>query len=79
MAQANRIQIRKGTIQEWNQFDPTPFLGELCLDISSKRIKCGDGFSSWSQLEYIEESGLDQLRAEYGTEIDFILQLEYNK
>ena len=79
MAQANRIKIRRGTQAEWEQADPVLFIGELGLDITNKRIKAGDGFSSWTELSYIEENGLQLIRDEYGDETHFILQLELNK
>lgn len=79
MAQANRIQIRRGTQTEWETHDPVLFIGELGLDITNKRIKAGDGFSEWTKLPYIEETGLERIRSEYGDETDFILQLELNK
>jgi hypothetical protein len=79
MAQANRIQIRKGTQSEWELHDPVGFIGELMLDVTNKRIKAGDGFSEWTKLPYIDEAGLDDLRSEYGDETDFILQLELHK
>jgi hypothetical protein len=79
MAQANRIQIRRGTQTEWETHNPVLFIGELGLDVSSKRIKAGDGFSTWTELPYIEEAGLDEIRSEYGDDTDFILQLELHK
>ena len=79
MAQQNRIQLRRGTQTEWEQHDPVLFIGELGIDITNKRIKTGDGFSTWTQLPYIEETGLSSIRAEYGNEIDFIIQLELHK
>lgn len=79
MAQANRIQIRRGTQAEWESHNPVLFIGELGLDVSNKRVKAGDGFSAWSDLPYIEKTGLDEIRSEYGDETDFILQLELHK
>ena len=79
MAQANRIQLRRGTQEEWEQHNPVLFIGELGIDVTNKRIKTGDGFSTWTQLPYIEEHGLSSLRDEYGNEIDFIIQLQLNK
>ena len=79
MAQANRIQLRRGTKSEWESLNPVLFIGEIGIDISGKRIKAGDGFSNWNQLPYIDESGLDDLRSEYGNETDFIIGLELEK
>ena len=79
MAQANRIQIRRGTQTEGETHNPVLFIGELGLDVSNKRIKAGDGFSTWTELPYIEKTGLDEIRSEYGDDTDFILQLELHK
>lgn len=79
MAQSNRIQLRRGTQQEWEDINPVLFIGELGIDISNKRVKAGDGFSNWTQLPYIDQSGLNDLRLEYGNEMDFIIALELAK
>lgn len=79
MAQANRIQIRRGTQAEWEQHDPIAFIGELMLNTSNKSIKIGDGFSTWTQLDYIDSKGMQSLRDEYGDQTHFILQLELAK
>ena len=79
MAQSNRIQLRRGTATEWSSVNPVLFIGELGIDISNKRIKAGDGFSNWKQLPYIDESGFEELRVEYGNEMDFIIALELAK
>ena len=63
------------TAQNFNSIDPTLHQGELGFDITNKRIKCGDGFTSWSQLDYIEEAGLAQIREEYGDELTFEIGL----
>lgn len=74
-----RILIRRSTSSEWSSADPVLRQGEIGLDLSEKRIKCGDGFKNWSQLEYIDDAGLNSLRTEYGTELTFNIQLELNK
>lgn len=79
MAQANRIQIRRGTQAEWESHNPVLYISELGLDVTNKRIKAGDGFSTWTELPYIEKAGLDEIRSEYGNDTDFILQLELHK
>lgn len=76
MAQTTRIQLRKGTAQEWQESNPILFIGEIGIDTSSYRAKSGDGFSSWNELPYLDDAGLQLLRNEYGDEFDFIYQLE---
>ena len=76
MAQTTRIQLRKGTSQEWQATNPTLFVGEVGIDTSLNRAKSGDGFSSWNELPYIDDAGMQLLRGEYGDETDFINQLD---
>jgi len=76
MAQTTRIQLRKGTAQEWQETNPVLFIGEIGIDTSNYRAKSGDGFSTWNELPYIDDHGLQLLRDQYGDEFDFIYQLE---
>ena len=66
-----RIKIRRGTFLEWQQSNSTLHQGELGLDLTNKRIKAGDGFTSWNDLDYIDEAAMEILRTEYGNEISF--------
>ncbi len=38
-------------------------------------MKAGDGFTSWNDLAYIDDAGLNILRQEYGDEVTFELGL----
>jgi len=49
------------------------------MDITNHKIKLGDGFNEWSKLSYMESSGVDALREEYGNETDFIINYELFK
>ena len=49
------------------------------MDLTAKRIKVGDGFTSWNDLPYIDDAGLDSIRAEYGDELTFKLNFDLNK
>ena len=73
------IKIRRDTSANWASFNPALRQGELGLDLVVKRIKVGDGFTSWSDLPWMEKPALDELRAEYGDEIDFITNVELYK
>lgn len=74
-----RIQLRRDTAANWQAVNPSLRQGEVGVDLTNKRLKVGDGFTSWNDLDYIEESGLEELRTEYGDEISFTTQLELNK
>lgn len=79
MARELRIKIRRDSEANWLTLDPALAQGELGLDTTLKRVKIGDGFTSWTNLPWLEENGLNQLRTEYGNELDFIIHLELNK
>ncbi|QPB07972.1 tail fiber protein [Synechococcus phage S-H38] len=49
---ANRIQLRRGSAQEWANVNPTLAIGELGIEIDTGRIKIGDGVTSWNSLRY---------------------------
>ncbi len=47
------IQLRRGTSQQWNFNNPVLSPGESGFEIDTGRLKIGDGFSTWLQLDYI--------------------------
>ena len=49
---ANRIQLRRGSAQEWQNVNPTLAIGELGIEIDTGRIKIGDGVTPWNSLRY---------------------------
>jgi hypothetical protein len=49
---ANRIQLRRGSAQEWANVNPTLAIGELGIEIDTGRIKIGDGVTAWNSLRY---------------------------
>ena len=53
---ATRIQVRRGTTSEWNTADPTLQEGEIGYNSTLGQIKVGDGYSLWSDLDYILNS-----------------------
>jgi hypothetical protein len=50
-----RIQIRRDTIEGWEAADPILAVGEMGFEITTGRIKVGDGASPWSDLPYTNE------------------------
>ena len=76
-----RIQLRRDTTLNWESINPTLRRGEVGVELGTNEnsLKVGDGFTSWNDLGYVEESGLEELRTEYGDEISFTTQLELNK
>lgn len=47
-----RIRIRRGTAAHWTASNPVLALGEAGLETNTRRIKYGDGFTAWNDLEY---------------------------
>jgi hypothetical protein len=71
-----RIKLRRGTPLEWQNSNPALNQGEVGIELGSViRMKAGDGFTSWNDLAYIDDAGLDILRQEYGDEVTFELGL----
>jgi len=73
------IVIRKDSEERWVALNPIPFQGELCLNTSNKKIKCGDGFNNWSDLPYLNDKDIEDLKNEYGNETDFLSSYEHYK
>tara|TARA_X000000950_G_C13757516_1_gene595395 strand:- start:664 stop:903 length:240 start_codon:yes stop_codon:yes gene_type:complete len=74
-----RIRVRRGTSNDWQTSNVALDQGEIGMDLTAKRMKVGDGFTSWNDLPYIDDAGLDQIRAEYGDEVTFGLNFDLNK
>lgn len=51
---ATRIQLRRGTATEWSTQNPTLAVGEMGLELDTKRFKIGTGIHTWNQLGYGE-------------------------
>jgi hypothetical protein len=51
---ASLIQIRRGTLAEWQEVNPVLSNGEITFVTDENKIKVGDGTTSWSSLPYLE-------------------------
>jgi hypothetical protein len=49
---ANRIQLRRGNGQEWQNSNPILAQGELGIELDTGRFKIGDGVTPWNTLRY---------------------------
>jgi hypothetical protein len=49
---ANTIKLRRDTAANWTSVNPVLAHGELGIDLTSGKIKIGDGSSTWSALLY---------------------------
>ena len=79
MSVYRRIRVRRGQSSEWQTNNPALDQGEIGMDLTAKRMKVGDGFTSWNDLPYIDDAGLDSIRSEYGDEVTFGLNFDLNK
>jgi len=77
-----RIKLRRDTAFNWSQVNPALQEGEIGIVLNAQdgtggggRLKCGDGFTSWNDLPYVDDAGLDIIREEYGDEISFEVAL----
>lgn len=48
-----RIQIRRDSTANWGSENPVLYEGELGVDLSSKKIKLGDGATAWADLPFM--------------------------
>jgi hypothetical protein len=46
------IQSRRGTLSNWTTVNPILADGEIGIDLTSLRLKVGNGTSTWNQLDY---------------------------
>ena len=51
---STRIQLRRGTAQQWTNSNPTLYAGEIGVELDTGKIKIGDGTKNWYQLDYYE-------------------------
>lgn len=79
MAELRRILVRRDTAENWESVNPALRQGEIGMDLTNKRMKVGDGFNNWQDLDYIDEAGLDTIRAEYGNEVTFGLNYDLHR
>ena len=49
---ASQIQIRRDSSANWNSINPILAQGEFGLDLDTNKLKCGDGVTAWSNLNY---------------------------
>jgi hypothetical protein len=68
-----RIKLRRDSTQNWEGSDPVLHQGEIGVELltAGNRIKVGDGFKNWSELEYVDDVGLESIRQEYGDDESF--------
>lgn len=64
---ARRIQLRRDTATAWAAANPVLSQGEIGLDLTSKKIKIGDGTTLWNALAYWDDKETDL--AGYATEL----------
>ena len=48
-----RIQLRRGTAANWTSVNPVLAAGEAGFESDTRKIKVGDGSTSWTSLDYV--------------------------
>ncbi|MBQ7594078.1 MAG: hypothetical protein IJU48_06980 [Synergistaceae bacterium] len=61
MASYVHIQIRRDTGANWETNNPILKLGEIGCDMTAKRLKVGDGSTSWRDLSWIGPEVINDL------------------
>ena len=72
------IQVRRDTAENW-EGQSIPRTGRNRHGFNEPKNEGGDGFSSWNELDYIDDPGLDAIRAEYGNEVTFELNFDLHR
>ena len=52
---ANKIQLRRDTAANWTSTNPVLAQGEVGYDLTSGKMKVGNGTSTWEQLAYFND------------------------
>ncbi len=51
----SKIQLRNDTAANWKAANPVLLKGELGIEIDTRKIKIGDGISTWVNLKYVSD------------------------
>ena len=54
-----RLQLRRGTADDWFDADPTLAAGEIGIETDTNTFKFGDGETPWNDLEYALSGTVD--------------------
>lgn len=55
-----RIRIRRATAAQWTASNPVLLDGELATESDTRKLKVGDGVTTWNSLGYVaDSSGFD--------------------
>lgn len=57
MPKETEIKIRRGTSSQWLQSNPVLEEGEPGFETDTKKMKIGDGQTSWNELQYLKVDG----------------------
>jgi len=56
-----RIQVRRGTASQWSATNPVLAAGEVGLETDTRKIKFGDGNSTWTSLNYLNPGDIEEI------------------
>lgn len=62
------IELRAGSIEDWNNIDPVIGPNEVVYDKTTNSIKIGDGVKHYSELEYISSGSSLESIYDFGNE-----------
>jgi Major tropism determinant N-terminal domain len=57
---ATKIQLRRDTSANWQGTNPVLAQGEPGVELDTKRMKVGDGVSTWNTLAYVSSGGASE-------------------
>lgn len=47
-----RLRLRRNTSAEWALMNPLLLSGELAFETDTRKLRVGDGFTPWNELDY---------------------------
>ena len=50
---ANRLQLRRGMLDQWVLYNPLLAEGELAIELDTNKFKIGNGIDNWNDLPYV--------------------------
>ena len=52
------VKVKRATAARWSSVNPVLAAGEFGYETDTRKLKLGDGTSSWTQLSYLQGDGL---------------------
>ena len=72
------VKVKRATAARWTSQNPVLAAGEIGYETDTRRMKLGDGTSSWTQLSYLVAEGAGAAGQAATIRIGTVTTLNYN-